>query len=64
MAGRNLRNNSEELFDFYEFHEWRNSIAVLRGAYVLKEQSLRSPSNKRGVRNRRGAEWDGGLQRL
>ena len=33
MAGRNLKMVPKQLFELYEFHEWRNAIAVLRGAY-------------------------------
>ena len=33
MSGRNLGMIPKPLFERYEFHEWRNSIAVLHGAY-------------------------------
>ncbi len=33
MAGRKLDLIPKELFEFYEFHEWRNAIAVLSGAF-------------------------------
>lgn len=33
MAGRTFDLIPKDLFEFYEFHEWRNAIAVLSGAY-------------------------------
>jgi hypothetical protein len=40
VSGRNLRMIPKPLFDFYEFHEWRNSIAILRGAYPKEWSDL------------------------
>jgi hypothetical protein len=33
VAGRTLDLIPQDLFEFYEFHEWRNAIAVLSGAF-------------------------------
>ena len=33
VTGRTLDLIPKELFEFYEFHEWRNAIAVLNGAF-------------------------------
>lgn len=33
MASRALKSIPKELFDLYEFHEWRNAVAVLNGAF-------------------------------
>jgi hypothetical protein len=33
VAGRTRASIPKKLFEFYEFHEWRNAIAVLRGSF-------------------------------
>ena len=40
MTGRNLKMIPKPLFELYEFHEWRNAIAVLRGAYKKEWHDL------------------------
>jgi len=40
VAGRTLDLIPKELFEFYEFHEWRNAVAVLSGAFPSEWTSI------------------------
>lgn len=40
MAGRTLDLIPKELLEFYEFHEWRNAIAVLSGAFPMEWRDI------------------------
>src|SRR5436853_749478 len=40
VVGRTLDLIPKELFEFYEFHEWRNAVAVLSGAFPSEWTSI------------------------